>query len=361
MRIVFICGSLERGVDGVGDYTCLLSQELVALGHKVDIIALNDGHISNQIIQNPDLPFSIVRFGIQVSWKKRMQLASDLLHKFSPDWVSLQYVSFGFHQKGIPFFLPSRLSKLGKTHRWHLMFHELWNGDNQNSKLSHRLLGLFEKKIVFGLLRQLEPLLCTTSNQLYNQWLKCEKIDNQILPLFSNIRSQKDKQSFPSVMENTVATFGQLESEELGRELISGALKMADGRSLKWRVLGLAGAKWENVLREKGISFVSSGKLGEEELSFALRSCRFGLASTNIYRIGKSGSALAMLENGLPLLVGRSGWVPRDNADHLELPDGCLECWSNPSWDKLPKNNHFKKPPSPHEVAQRFVSILNAA
>jgi hypothetical protein len=298
---------------------------------------------------------------MHVCWKKRMQLASELLQKFSPDWVSLQYVSFGFHPKGIPIILPSRLGKISKAYKWHLMFHELWNGANHNSKFSHYLLGLFEKRIVFGLLKQLKPQLCTTSNALYHYWLNCEKINNRILPIFSNILRQEDRQNSSPVTENTVAIFGQLESEELGRELISAAIKMADGRHLKWRVLGIAGPKWEKVLREKGISFLSSGKLGEEELSLALRSCRFGLASTNIYRMRKSGSALAMLENGLPLLVGRSGWVPRHNASHSELPDGCLECRSNPSWDSLPKNNQFKKPPSPCEIAQRFVSLLDAA
>jgi hypothetical protein len=68
-----------------------------------------------------------------------------------------------------------------------------------------------------------------------------------------------------------------------------------------------------------------------------------------------------MLENGLPLLVGRSGWVPRNYTNFSDLPDGCLECCTNPSWENLPKNNEFKKPPSSHEIAQRFVSLLNAA
>ena len=361
MRFLFICSSFEQGLDGVGDYTRLLAGALVSLGHQACIIALNDCHVGNQIIQNPDLPIRVFRLGVKVSWKKRMQLVSDILLKFSPHWVSLQYVSFGFHHKGIPFFLPGRLRKIDKAHKWHLMFHELWNGGNLHSKLSHRLLGLFEKRIVFGLLRKLKPRLCTTSNALYHDWLNAEKIDNKILPIFSNIRSPENIQNSHMLTENTVAIFGQLESEELGRELISAAIKMADGRPLKWRVLGIAGPKWESVLREKGISFHYSGKLGEEELSRALRSCRFGLASTNIYRISKSGSSLAILDNGVPLLVGRSGWVPRHNASHTELPDGCLECQSNPSWDYLPKNGQFKNPPSPCEIAQRFISLLDAA
>ena len=361
MRITFVCASLEPGMDGVGDYTQHLAGQLIVHGHKVNIFALNDRHIGDQIIQNLNLPIPMVRIGIHVCWKKRLKVVTKILREFSPDWISLQYVSFGFHQKGIPFFLPRRLRKIGKVHKWHLMLHELWNGANRNSKFSHRLLGVFEKRIVFGLVRKLKPRLCTTSNTLYHQWLNSEKIDNQILRIFSNIRSQDGKENFRSETENAVAIFGQLESEELGRELISAAIKMADFRSLKWRVLGLAGPKWEKVLRENGIPFHSSGQLGEEELSLAIRSCRFGLASTNIYRIGKSGSALAMLDNGLPLLVGCSGWVPRHKTNHSELPEGCLECRANPSWDNLPKNNQFKKPPSPYEIAQRFVSLLDAA
>jgi hypothetical protein len=361
MRVAFICSSFQPGMDGVGDYTCLLSKELVKLGHEIKLIAINDRYLGDSIIQTKYCSSLMLRFGRNVFWSDRHEISAKILREFSPDWISLQYVSFGFHHKGIPFFLPQRLNRLSKAGNWHVMFHELWNGDNRNAKLSHRLLGVFEKRIVFGLVRKLKPRLCTTSNTLYHQWLNSEKIDNQILPIFSNIRSQDCKENFRSETENTVAIFGQLESEELGRELISAAIKIADGRSLEWRVLGLAGPKWEKVLQEKGISFHSSGKLGDEALSFALRSCRFGLASTNIYRIGKSGSALAMLENGLPLLVGRSGWGPRHNTSHLELPDGCLECWSNPTWENLPKNNQFKKPPSHYEIAQRFVSLLNAA
>ena len=365
MKILFCCPSLEAGRDGVGDYTMRLAEELRSQGHECLLVALNDKYLKSGLSPVDDGAINrktmAVRLSSNENWHRRIAVVQKLVYEFQPDWLSLHYVSFGFHQKGMPIFLASRLRKFGMGQKWHLMFHELWNGANLHSKLSHRLLGVFEKRIVFGLLRKLKPRLCTTSNTLYHHWLNSEKIENQILPIFSNIGSQYGKENFKSEAENAVAIFGQLESEELGRELISAAIKMANGRHLKWRVLGIAGPKWGKVLREKGIFFHSSGQLGEEELLLAIRSCRFGLASTNIYRIGKSGSALAMLDNGLPLLVGRSGWVPRHNASHLELPDGCLECRTNPSWDNLPKNNQFKKPPSPCEIAQRFVSLLNAA
>ena len=41
MKLIFICGSLEPGRDGVGDYTRRLAGELIRQGHQIAIIALN--------------------------------------------------------------------------------------------------------------------------------------------------------------------------------------------------------------------------------------------------------------------------------------------------------------------------------
>jgi hypothetical protein len=42
MKIVFVCGSVEIGRDGVGDYTRQLGLELLNQGHEVRIIGIND-------------------------------------------------------------------------------------------------------------------------------------------------------------------------------------------------------------------------------------------------------------------------------------------------------------------------------
>jgi hypothetical protein len=48
MNIVFICGCLEPGVDGVGDYSRRLAGELIRMGNKVQLISLNDYHIDTR-------------------------------------------------------------------------------------------------------------------------------------------------------------------------------------------------------------------------------------------------------------------------------------------------------------------------
>ena len=42
MKIVFLCGSLEPGRDGVGDYTRMLAAEIIRKGHNAAIVALAD-------------------------------------------------------------------------------------------------------------------------------------------------------------------------------------------------------------------------------------------------------------------------------------------------------------------------------
>ena len=42
MKFAFICGSLEPGRNGVGDYTRRLAGELAAQGHECLLVSLND-------------------------------------------------------------------------------------------------------------------------------------------------------------------------------------------------------------------------------------------------------------------------------------------------------------------------------
>jgi Trk K+ transport system NAD-binding subunit len=49
MKIAFICGSLEPGRDGVGDYTRRLAGELVKQQHEVLVIAFNDRQIKDTL------------------------------------------------------------------------------------------------------------------------------------------------------------------------------------------------------------------------------------------------------------------------------------------------------------------------
>ena len=128
LKIVFVCGCLEPGRDGVGDYTKRLSIELIRLGHQVTALALSDGFITapleeKQVIENEHL--QVLRIPASVSSKDRLILSKTWVTKHDPSWVCLQFVLFSFNPKGLPIYLPSFLKEIGQERSWHLMFHEL--------------------------------------------------------------------------------------------------------------------------------------------------------------------------------------------------------------------------------------------
>src|SRR5690554_2861963 len=105
MKLLFICGSLEPGRDGVGDYTMRLAVALIKKGNSVYVVALNDPHVNNIVygVQYKDgVEGSVLRiplkFGDRVRYLKVFQLISD----FRPDLISLQFVLYSFHRKGLP-------------------------------------------------------------------------------------------------------------------------------------------------------------------------------------------------------------------------------------------------------------------
>ena len=148
LRIVFICGCIEPGRDGVGDYTRRLSAELILTGHFTAIIAINDVH-TTEIIDDHQVQGGIriptLRLPSLSTYKSRFGKAKMWLNSFDPNWISLQFVPFSFHAKGLPFALARDLSLLGEGRKWHIMFHELWVGMDKESPLKMRAWGYVSK------------------------------------------------------------------------------------------------------------------------------------------------------------------------------------------------------------------------
>lgn len=113
MDILFICGSVELGNDGVGDYTRRLCAKLIKEGHKAQILALCDRIVfytsESQVVEETSV--IVHRIPIQASNKQRLFWLKEILKDFTPDWISLQYVPYSFNPKGLPFWLPYYLKK----------------------------------------------------------------------------------------------------------------------------------------------------------------------------------------------------------------------------------------------------------
>lgn len=190
MKIFFLCSCLEPGKDGVGDYCRKLACCLAATGHKAELLALNDKFLQAEVTSiqyDGRQAVAVYRLPRLMPWKEKIKKIQNIIHVYDPDWLSFQYVPYGFDKKGMPFYLPKILQQLTGRFKWHIMFHETWAGISDAAPLLYKIYGYFQKRIATRLIRALHPLKITTTNILYQLELKANGICALRLPLFSNI------------------------------------------------------------------------------------------------------------------------------------------------------------------------------
>src|SRR5262245_10872548 len=140
MRITFLCGSLEPGRDGVGDYVAQLARGLDSLGHVCQVVALADlyAHVqyAGSAVGCERLPVPAAR------WRSGdLAAAAAKAKRFAPDWVSLQMVAYAYEERGLLLRSAPRFATFAVGARRHVMLHELWIGANARSGGSERVVG----------------------------------------------------------------------------------------------------------------------------------------------------------------------------------------------------------------------------
>jgi hypothetical protein len=333
MRLAFCCSSLEAGQDGVGDYTRRLASELIRQSYPCVILALNDAHISGPQVESQEMegvPVPVMRLPHTRDWGSRLAEARNWLNTFNPDWLSFQFVPFGYHRKGLPFGLGKRLAALNGHAAKHIMFHELWVGLDESSRFKHRLWGAMQRIIIMDMVSRLGPRLVHTQTEPYRIVLGQEKIKASILPLFGNILPVNGD-GWNGLLEPLVTEamgkkmdrnklylagiFGAVHPEWNAREAVNVLLPIVR-RFQKRLVLvfhGKSNLTQENFSRLKfellnDADVITTGERTNAEISRILQALDLGLATTPLQIIQKSGTVAAMLEHGLPVLVTRDDW-----------------------------------------------------
>jgi hypothetical protein len=331
LKILFITPSLESGKDGVGDYTLRLAATLKQKGAHVFCLSLADRFVSATSPVDSPLPFGnnneleTLRLSTEIPWKERLAVLQSLLDSIQPDWVSLQYVPYGFNPRGLPFGLARRLSSLRGNFRWHIMFHELWIGEEAEYSPLQRMIGFLQKRIVRNLASATRATL-HTSNPTYRLRLKRADLAAEILPLFSNIPISQTVLSKQDVLKEAkmepdlqiedvwiFAIFGAIyprwQAEPLF-ERIDQVAKRTGNRRCLLLLLGRHGAnayleRAIQACRQRNWSYLNKGELSPPVISSYLQCADFGIATSPLSLIGKSGSVAAMQEHGMPVLVSR--------------------------------------------------------
>jgi hypothetical protein len=353
MKIAFLCGSLEPGRDGIGDYTRRLAGELLRQGHPSVAVALNDSRTVETVLQTQEIEGTsvpVMRLPSGAPWHKRIQEARAWLGSFNPDWMSLQFVPFGYHPKGLCFGLGKRLATLSTKASWHIMFHELWLGLGEKSPVKDRIWGAWQRLMVLDLVRRLRPRIAHTQAEPYRMVLAREHVAASILPLFSNVPYVKED-GWVDLLEPLVTRslgsrpnrksiylagiFGVVPPEWKAEEAVSilWPLVQRCQKRLVLVFLGKNGLTPEaisqlTVTLQKRADVVMAGERTSLEVSKILQCLDIGLATTPRQVIQKSGSSAAMLEHGLPVLVIRDDWRVRGASF---LPEGAISRLISPA------------------------------
>lgn len=378
LRILFLASCLEPGRDGVGDYVRLLAEACARQGHRCAIVALNDSFVPNPIARI-ETDFQTLRLPASMKWPQRMEFVRDFRKRFVPDWISFNIVPYAFHRKGILLGLVSTLRELTAGTPLHVMFHELWLGAGRPSPLRFYVTGHFQSSGIRRLVRQLKPQLVTTSNPVYAAMLRSRGIDAGVMPLFGNVPLEKALPDIEQLLPETGITrenrggwwiglfFGAL-PEQWKSEPFLGILLRAAERKGQRVCLVLAGrsgaagrATWEQMQRDYGdrIAFINLEEQPAKIISALLQMADFGIAGSPWQLIGKSGTAAAMLDHGLPVIVTRDDFQPFVHPDEPPSSDPLVHRCDEQLEAKLAEGLPRREPRARvHDIAEQLCDQL---
>lgn len=331
MNIVLICTSAEPGRDGVGDYSVRLASALMAQGHRLLVIAERDLAVADREPARGEREgVSVLRLPARASNAERARWLADELNRVSPDWVVLQFVCWGYADRGI--LDPPLVELLAALSSWRVAIycHELWLGLERGASLRHRWWGRRQRISILRFLEQLKPRAVFTSNPAYCEVLERYGWRAQIVPLFSNIPVHTDAATkLLALLESKagralwnarsdvvmLAVFGSVYREWKPEAALRWL--QAEARRRNRRVVFVAAGrpspKGETVLTrlagsaDSSMTFVSLGEVPTDIVSALLLEADIGLPATEWLVLGKSGVAAAMRAHGLPMLVVRHG------------------------------------------------------
>lgn len=330
MKILFICGSLEPGFDGVGDYCRLLGEGLSQWGCEVLLLALNDPFVMPTIInkginteENESILYKYKRISSKISRRKKFLLVKNYLAEFEPEWISLQYVPYSYHPKGMDVLLPHFFSKLKENYRWHLMIHEPWvSGDMRFNKKG--VISFVQRHLLKKLVGKLQPVLVHTSNPYYQDILMSGGVRSELLHLPGNIPVKHGKTGLMKKEFSEIGisedyrnkwivfgTFGRIRSNVSYTEVFEKVSKSPEARGKKMALLsiGNSGPFAERIFAEiksnynDKILIHTFGHRDVTDISAFFQCLDFGISSVPFYLIGKSGAYSAMRNHGLKILV----------------------------------------------------------
>lgn len=319
MKILFICGCLEKGRDGVGDYTRKLAETLIHQQKQtlISVVALNDSYISELVANDSTLSDRLYFHRIPATFneKNKFSILGEIIDNFKPDWISLQFVPYAYHPKGLPVRLANNFKKTWSNKiKLHIMFHELWVGMAKEISFKLKVVGKLQRRMIKDMLQVLKPSKIHTQCNLYKVEINLLGFDSEILSLFSNIDNYGNNDFIPerlNVEEYNFVIFGSIHAGAPIKEFAAYLSKKF--ASLRIHFVGGNGTElnnWKEILDVVNIPYIIHGRQSEKYISSLLSKSQLGISTTPYFVSQKSGSIAAMLLHGLPVICVSPEWTP---------------------------------------------------
>jgi len=316
-RIVIVTSRIAAGTDGVGDYTRALAGELARLGHECLAIGLNQAGPSPWVEAFP--PTALPAIAHVEAGSGRLEAARDLVRRFDPAVISFQYVSYAFARRGLTWNVGRRFREIAGERRVELNSHELWSGFDVAASLHDRVQGHAQYRLYRRFLGQLRPEVIHVSNPTYVEMFRQIGRRAILSPLFGNVPVTDSgpppgTEGFEDSVEPVwrMLFFGSIHAEWPPEPLMTRLIAAAGraGRKLVVISAGRIGPGdpiWERMITTHGDTcrFVRLGERSAEAISGLINASDFGVSTSPLCLIGKSGTVAAMLEHGLPVIVNR--------------------------------------------------------
>ncbi|WP_114937392.1 glycosyltransferase family 1 protein [Mucilaginibacter endophyticus] len=373
MKILLVCASLEPGLDGVGDYVRRLAAEFCKTGHDVMLVALNDRHI-NELTEDSTNNFGITRFPKSMPEQERHKAFQTVLDAFNPDWLSLQYVCYSFEKRGITFNLVKQLKKVKIKANVHIMFHEIWIGESNESTFKDKITGFFQRLAISALVKTLKPAGISTSNSFYRNCLAKAGIEANKIPIFSNMpignpSGRKIYEQLPTEVQSNrsdyvLATFfgGFHYRDQLDSKLIRLAQHVSQEMKKKLVITHVGKSsgideQFERLAQTTKIPMTVLGTWDAQDIADYFSLCDVSLANHPLVLFEKSGSIAAALYNKCPVIVLRDN-IAADDQKTAEVEQ--VERINNIE-KFINQDTGFSEKYNPESVAGQYLTMFKAS
>jgi hypothetical protein len=294
----------------------------------------------------------MLRLPAHLPWRVRVELAVKYINNFDPEWISVLFVNYAYHPKGLVHGLAWSIMPLFASRKVHINFHEVWLCRELGWGWRQRSIGVLQRLLIQHFVKKAKPLVMHTNNATFAGLLNQHGIPVTELGLFGNVPvldSIERNWVVPQVEASlrnryhpkdlwSFGFFGALHPQWPPEPLLS-YLDRASARLGKRVVLlsigriGQVGAElWNRMEKDYGsrFAFVRLGEQPAQRISEYLSWLDFGIATTPRAILGKSGTVISMLEHGLPVIVNRDdasfvGPEPYDSEPLLLQCDANLE------------------------------------